>query len=53
MSKHGDTERYIVDLFRGNGKFTFENNNYKILNIGKPRPSKGECKTCCCKLPRK
>jgi hypothetical protein len=45
MSKHGDTERYIVDLFRSEGEFTFENNNYKILTIGKPRPNKGECKT--------
>lgn len=45
MSNHGDTERYIVELFRSEGKFTFENNNYEILNIGKPRPNKGECKT--------
>lgn len=45
MSKHGDTERYIVDLFKSEEKFTFETTDYKILDIGKPRPNKGECKT--------
>jgi len=45
MSKHGDTERYIIDLFKSEEKFSFENNTYKILSIGKPRPNKGECKT--------
>ncbi len=45
MSKHGDTERFIVDLFKKAGEFTFEKSDYGILEIGKPRPNKGECKT--------
>lgn len=45
MSKHGETERSIINLFERTKQFVFENNEYKIINIGKPRPSKGECKT--------
>jgi len=45
MSKHGDTERSIIDLFEKEKEFTFEGSKHKIINIGKPRPSRGECKT--------
>jgi hypothetical protein len=45
MSKHGNTERYIIELFNNNKQFNFEDRKYEILKIGKPRPSKGECKT--------
>lgn len=45
MSKHGGTERSIINLFESAKEFIFENDKYEIINIGKPRPSKGECKT--------
>ncbi|MGV3696405.1 hypothetical protein [Flavobacterium sp.] len=45
MSKHGATERYIIELFKNVKEFNFENEHYKIIVIGKPRPNKGECKT--------
>lgn len=45
MSKHGETERSIIRLFENSNKFTFEKEIYKTVNIGKPRPCKGECKT--------
>lgn len=45
MIKHGDTERYIIELFENAKGFLFEKDKYEIINIGKPRPSKGECKT--------
>jgi hypothetical protein len=45
MSNHGNTERNILELFTNVKQFYFENRNYEILKIGKPRPSKGECKT--------
>lgn len=45
MAKHGDTERHILSLFEKNKKFSFENQDYTILKIGKPRPRLGECKT--------
>ena len=45
MSKHGATERYIVGLFEEAKDFSYENEKFKIIKIGKPRPKKGECKT--------
>lgn len=45
MSKHGRTERSIVKLFEDAKEFVFEKDKYEIINIGKPRPNKGECKT--------
>lgn len=45
MSKHGDTERYIIELFEDSKDFFFEGEKLKIVKIGKPRPKKGECKT--------
>lgn len=45
MSKHGETERSIIRVFEKEESFIFENKEYKIINIGKPSPSKGECKT--------
>ncbi|MCD8412169.1 hypothetical protein [Tenacibaculum finnmarkense] len=45
MSKHGETERKIISKFEEQSEFTFKNIIYEILEIGKPKPSKGECKT--------
>lgn len=45
MANHGDTERHIIRLFTEANNFSFNGNNYEILIIGKPRPSRGECKT--------
>lgn len=45
MSKHGGTERSIINLFESAKEFIFEEDKYEIINIGKPRPSRGECKT--------
>lgn len=45
MSKHGETERSIINLFKSTRAFNFEEDQYRIINIGKPRPNKGECKT--------
>lgn len=45
MSKHGETERQIISKFKEEGKFSFEDIEYKVVEIGKPKPSKGECKT--------
>ncbi|WP_447635335.1 hypothetical protein [Flavobacterium microcysteis] len=45
MSNHGNTERHIVELFNKCAFFEFEGDKYEIKVVGKPRPSKGECKT--------
>lgn len=45
MSSHGDTERSILKLFKDAKEFVFEEEKYEIINIGKPSPSIGECKT--------
>lgn len=45
MANHGNTERHILSLFEESKKFIFENKEYTILKIGKPRPRSGECKT--------
>ncbi len=45
MANHGETERHLVRLFTEAKIFAFKGINYEILTIGKPRPSKGECKT--------
>ena len=45
MANHGETERHLVRLFTEAKVFTYEGVKYEILIIGKPRPSKGECKT--------
>jgi hypothetical protein len=45
MSNHGETERFIISLFVDEKEFYFEKVKYKIDIIGKPKPSKGECKT--------
>lgn len=41
------TEEHILKLFTEHNKFTYDNKEYEILNIGKPRPQSpgGECKT--------
>jgi len=45
MANHGETERHLVRLFTDAKIFTYNGINYEILIIGKPRPSRGECKT--------
>lgn len=45
MSKFGDTERMIRDLFLQVENFSYENREYAVLKCGKPVPPKGECKT--------
>jgi hypothetical protein len=45
MSKHGETERFIIGLFKESKEFVFQGEKVKILKLGKPRPAKGECKT--------
>jgi hypothetical protein len=45
MSKHGETERFIVKLFEDSKEFVFDGEKLKILKIGKPSPARGECKT--------
>jgi len=45
MTKFGETERYIKDLFSGAEEFVFGGVKYTVLNCGKPTTSKGECKT--------
>ncbi|GAW97412.1 MULTISPECIES: hypothetical protein [Colwellia] len=43
--KFSETESSLIALFKDNKVFEFNNKTYKILQIGKPSPSKGECKT--------
>jgi hypothetical protein len=45
MSKYGETERFIIELFEESKEFVFDGEKLKILKIGKPRSAKGECKT--------
>lgn len=45
MANHGETERHIIRLFTEAKVFSYKGNIHEILTIGKPRPSKGECKT--------
>jgi len=46
MSSYKDTEESILELFKESKEFIFEQENYEIINIGKPRPNNsGECKT--------
>ena len=41
----GKNEKKLVELLSNSKNFTFQNVNYKVEKIGKPRPTKGECKT--------
>ena len=46
MSSYKNTEESILELFKESKEFIFEQENYEIINIGKPRPNNsGECKT--------
>lgn len=45
MANYGETERHLVRLFTEAKVFTYKGVKYEIQIIGKPRPSKGECKT--------
>ncbi len=45
MAVFSDTEDYILKLFKNQGILKLKAGNYKILSVGKPRPSKGEGKT--------
>ncbi len=40
-----ELEHHIVDIFAEGKSFSFDNINYTIALVGKPRPSSGECKT--------
>jgi len=43
--EYSKTEDRIIKLFKDSNEFNYQGNIYKVLNIGKPRPSSGECKT--------
>ncbi len=45
MPKFGDTERKVLELFSAQKTFIFQGEEYIVINSGKPRPAKGECKT--------
>ncbi|MBQ7940994.1 MAG: hypothetical protein IJ328_01130 [Muribaculaceae bacterium] len=45
MPKFGDTERYVLGLFSIGKTFSFRGEEYTVIHSGKPRPTKGECKT--------
>jgi len=39
------TESSLIKLFKDSGAFKFQGKSYNLLNVGKPSPSQGECKT--------
>ena len=45
MARHGDTEKFILNLFKESCIFSYKGNTYTIKTVGKPRPPRGECKT--------
>lgn len=45
MPDYIESEEKIKDLFPVGETFTFEGKEYRVTVSGKPRPSKGECKT--------
>lgn len=45
MVKFGETERGVLELFSVGEKFYYNGLAYKVQKSGKPRPTKGECKT--------
>ncbi|EFU43869.1 hypothetical protein PVOR_01620 [Paenibacillus vortex V453] len=42
---YGQLERTIIDNFKAKGNFYFQGKNYKLVTVGKPSVSNGECKT--------
>ena len=42
---YSNTEISLIKLFKNSKVFEFNNESYTVLNIGKPRSEKGECKT--------
>lgn len=42
---YGLLEDKVIQLFMNSGSFELNNKLYRVLNVGKPRPSSGECKT--------
>lgn len=40
-----NTESSLITLFKDSRTFEFDNKEYTIIQIGKPSPSRGECKT--------
>lgn len=45
MASFGETERKIISLFPIGTTFNYQGEEYVIMKSGKPKPSKGECKT--------
>lgn len=45
MTNYGNTERHILQLFLDSKSITINDIEYFVKNVGKPRPSRGECKT--------
>lgn len=45
MAKFIQTEQHIISLFEHCHQFNFDGQQYTVENVGKPRPSEGECKT--------
>lgn len=45
MPTFGTTEHDITNLFPIGGKFDYDGHRYSVINSGKPKPPRGECKT--------
>lgn len=45
MTDYQETEELVKQSFKAGEKFSYENQEYIIELSGKPRPTKGECKT--------
>lgn len=43
--KYSKLEQKIIDIFKKEGSFKFNNTTYDVIIADKPRPKKGECKT--------
>ncbi|WP_144283152.1 hypothetical protein [Chryseobacterium echinoideorum] len=45
MTNYSNTEKHILQLFLDSESITLNNIQYLVKKVGKPRPSRGECKT--------
>lgn len=45
MGTYGQTEHDVTNLFPKGKEFFYDDHHYKVIISGKPRPSRGECKT--------
>ena len=45
--QYGRLEQHIIEVFRNDRLFTYQNKIYEVMMAGKPRPQSagGECKT--------